>query len=84
MELLPMVERFNLWATELGKNLEGRISIEYHPLTTIHQATISLSEYNTPITVTVTNFDECRVYKWSLDIFRRRYELAEDQFSAFL
>ena len=31
--LIPMLEKFNLWAREMGRNIEGKISIEYHNFT---------------------------------------------------
>jgi hypothetical protein len=84
VELLPRVERFNLWASELGKNLEGRVAIEYQPLTTIHQATEFVSSARVPITVNVSNFDEGRIYKWPLEVFNQRFQFAQEMFESFL
>ena len=78
-----MIEKFNLWAREMNRNIETKISIEYHNFTNYEAVEVLKNRsYKNKINIQVEiiNYEEGRRYKWPLDIFENRYELVESIF----
>ena len=83
-----MVRRFNLIAREMKRMVEGKISIEYRNFSHYEMIEI-LKNYtinkrssgeNIQIKIVIMNVEEGRIYTWSTDVFKNRYEIAEQIF----
>ena len=73
-----MLEKLNLWAREMGRNLEGKVEIEYHNFTNyeIIDALKSSIGGKIGIHIKIYNFEEGRTYKWPVEVFKNRFEIA--------
>lgn len=70
--LIPMIEKFNLWAREMNRNIEGKISIEYHNFTNYEVVQVlKNTSYKNKINIQIkiTNYEEGRHYKWPVEVF---------------
>ena len=87
VELIPMLEKFNLWGREMGRNLEGKVHIEYRNFTN-YEIIDSLKNNRNfcrfCLMIKILNYEEGRSYKWTVDIFKNRYEILENLFERFL
>jgi len=83
IELVPMVEKFNLIAKEMSKNIESGLSIDYNYIS--EGEVLEILKNNTyknkvNISIHVANKVEKRSYFWTVDVFKNRYEIALSRF----
>jgi hypothetical protein len=80
-----MIRKFNLIAKDMKRLIEGKIFIEYRNFSH-YEMVETLKNYamnkrssgnNISIKIIISNCEEGRVYKWSIDVFKNRYEIAE-------
>lgn len=87
LELVPMVEKFNLIAKEMNKDVECGLSVEYQYIgdgEVLEVLKSSSYKNKMKITIHVFNRAERRSYIWNLNVFKHRFELAISMFEIFI
>ena len=68
VQIIPMLQKFNLWVRKMNRNLKGKVQIEYHNFTNyeIIDALISSMKGKIRINIKIYNYEEGRSYKWQI------------------